>query len=334
MGPLMKNLRLAGVAAVMVGMVAGCSVGPGSQGGGNGAAYPDGPIEMVVTYQAGGASDQLARTLSPTLESSLGTSVIVQNVAGGSGTVGLQQVVKATPDGYSLAFIAGGPLTVQPHYGRTTYKFEDVRPVARVATAPLLLAVRSDAPWNTVQELVDHLKKNGGDSFSYASTGAGNPANIAMEKFDRAAGVETKQVPFESSGEATSALLGGNVDAAAGLPSAFGASVKSGDLKILANLGDVKGAFYKDVPTLKDSGYDAVTNVTNGLVGPKELGDDVVKTLSEAVAGALKDEEIAKKIDASGFIPDYGDGTEYGETLTAEYADTGAVLKELGLLNG
>ncbi|TDL39654.1 tripartite tricarboxylate transporter substrate binding protein [Arthrobacter nitrophenolicus] len=326
-------MRLAGVAALVVGLVSGCSVGPGSQGGGNGAKYPDGPVEMVVTYQAGGASDQLARTLSPSLESSLGTSVIVQNVAGGSGTVGLQQVAKADSDGYSLAFIAGGPLTVQPHYGRTTYKFDDVRPVARVATAPLLLAVRSDAPWKTVQDLVAHLKKNQ-ESFSYASTGAGNPANIAMEKFDRAAGVETKQVPFESSGEATTALLGGNVDAAAGLPSAFAASVQSGDLRILANLGDVKGAFYESVPTLKDSGYNAVTNVTNGLVAPKGVSDEVVKTLTDAVSGAIGDDEIAKKIIASGFIPDYGDGEAYSETLSAEYAETGAVLKELGLLNG
>jgi tripartite-type tricarboxylate transporter receptor subunit TctC len=329
----MKNMRLAGMAAVVVGLVAGCSVGPGSQGGGSGAKYPDGPIEMVVTYQAGGASDQLARTLSPKLESSLGTSVIVQNVAGGAGTVGLQSVVKAAPDGYSLGFIAGGPLTVQPHYGRTTYKYDDVRPVARVATAPLLLAVRSDAPWNTVQDLVEHLKKNQG-SFSYASTGAGNPANIAMEKFDKAAGVETKQVPFESSGEATSALLGGNVDAAAGLPSAFGASVESGDLKILANLGDVKGSFYEAVPTLKDSGYDAVTNVTNGMVAPKGISDEAVKTLSDAIAGAIEDDETAKKIIASGFIPDFGDGNEYSDTLSAEYAETGVVLKELGLLNG
>ncbi|MEN8585281.1 tripartite tricarboxylate transporter substrate binding protein [Burkholderia sp. RS01] len=233
----------------------------------------------------------------------------------------------------ALGFIAGGPVTVQPHYGRTTYKYDDVRPVARVATAPILLAVRSDAPWNSVQELVEHLKKNQ-DSFSYASTGAGNPANIAMEKFDKAAGVETKQVPFESSGEATSALLGVNVDAAAGLPSAFAASVKAGDLKILANLGDVKGAFYEAVPTLKDSGYDAVTNVTNGLIAPKGVSDEVVKTLSDAIAAALDNDEVAKKISASGFIPDFGDGKAYSEALSAEYAETGVVLKELGLLNG
>ncbi|MFC9334266.1 Bug family tripartite tricarboxylate transporter substrate binding protein [Arthrobacter sp. NPDC057009] len=329
----MKKVRLAGIASAVVALVAGCSVGPGSQGGGNGAKYPDGPVEIVVTYQAGGASDQLARTLSPSLESTLGTSVIVQNQAGGSGTVALTSLVKADPNGRSLAFIAGGPLTVQPHYGRTTYKQDDVRPIARVATAPLLLAVRGDAPWKSVQDLVEHLKKNQ-DSFSYASTGAGNPANIAMEKFDKAAGVETKQVPFESSGEATSALLGGNVDAAAGLPSAFAASVQSGDLKILANLGDVKGAFYESVPTLKDSGYDAVTNVTNGVVAPKGVSDDVVKTLSDAIEAALNDDEIAKKITASGFIPDFGDSTEYSDALSKEYSETGQVLKELGLLNG
>ncbi|WP_416399623.1 tripartite tricarboxylate transporter substrate-binding protein [Burkholderia sp. LFS038] len=120
MGPLMRKVRLAGAATVMVALVAGCSVGPGSHGGGSGAKYPDGPVEIVVTYSAGGASDQLARTLSPSLESSLGTSVIIQNQAGGSGTVALASLVKAAPDGYSPGLhsrrAGHGAAALRPHH--------------------------------------------------------------------------------------------------------------------------------------------------------------------------------------------------------------------------
>jgi tripartite-type tricarboxylate transporter receptor subunit TctC len=333
---MMRPIAIARTVALATGvalLATACSVGAGSQGGGgDGGSYPTGPIEMVVTYQAGGASDQLARTITPSMEQTLGQSIIVQNEPGGAGTVGMTSVIQSEPNGYKLGFIAGGPLTVQPHYGRTTYQHDDITPVAQVATAPLLLAVKADAPWQTIDDLIAHLK--GGGSFTYASSGAGNPANIAMEKLDAAAGVDTNQVPFESSGEVASALLGGNVDGAAGLPSAFAGPAGSGEMRILANLGDVKGSFYQAVPTLAESGFDAVTNVTNGVVGPKGLSADVVTKLSGSIKTALEDEAISQKIEASGFVPDFGDSAAYGAALESEYQETGVVLKELGLTGG
>lgn len=258
-------------------------------------------------------------------------TIAVINEAAGSGTVGMTQVVNAEPDGYKLAFVAGGPLTVQPHFGQTTYGYDDVRPIARVATAPLVLAVAADAPWDTIEDLVADLKENPG-SFRYSSTGTGNPANIAMEKFDAAAGVDTKQVPFESSSEAVTALLGGNVDGAAGLPSGFTASVENGDLKLLANLGDVKGDTFADVPTLVESGYDAVTNVTSGLVAPLDTSDEVADAITEAVRLAIEDPKTLETIEATGALPNFGDADEYAVDIKADYDENGTVLEELGLV--
>lgn len=258
-------------------------------------------------------------------------SMVVLNDAGGAGTSGMTSVVNSEPDGYSLAFIAGGPLTLQPHYGKTSYSHDDVTPIARIATSPIVLAVRADAPWNSIEELVADLKKNPG-SFRYASTGTGNPANIAMEKFDAAAGVDTQQVPFKSSSETVTALLGKNVDGAAGLPQGFTASVKSGDLKILANLGSVKDASYAEVPTLVESGIDASTDLTSGLVGPKGLSDDVVAALSNAVKKSLENPDVAEKIASSGAVPDFGTGDEYAADIASDFEENGQILKELGLV--
>lgn len=312
--------------------LASCSVGAGTAEGGSAENYPNASIEAIVTYAAGGATDQLARTVVSGMERELNDeSIVILNDAGGAGTNGMTSVVNSEPNGYKVAFIAGGPLTVQPHYGKTAYSYDDVTPIARIATSPIVLAVRADAPWDTIADLVEDLKGNPG-SFTYASSGTGNPANIAMEKFDSAAGVDTKQVPFKSSSETVTALLGNNVDGAAGQPQAFTASVASGDLKILSNLGSVKDPSYAAVPTLVESGFDASTDLTSGLVGPKGMSPDVVKALSDAVKKSLEDPNVAKRIASSGAVPDFGTGEEYAANIKSDFDENGIILGELGLL--
>lgn len=312
--------------------LAACSVGAQSQGSGEGD-FPSGTIEIVVPYDAGGATDQLARAVGPAIEEALGgdAEVIILNEPGGAGTIGTTSVVNAEPDGYTLGILAPGPLTVQPHLGEATYALDDVLPVARIASAPLVLAVRADAPWETIDDLVADVEADPG-AFRYASTGAGNPANIAVEKLNAAAGIETTQVPFGSSSEAVTALLGGNVDAAAGSPSAFTASVASGDLRILANLGEGSGEGYEDVPTLLDSGYEASTNIVSGLIAPVGTPDEIVQVIADAVSTALEDEEVVAAIEATGVIVSYGDGGEYGADLEVDSEENQGVLTDLGLI--
>lgn len=323
-------VSLAVIASTMV--LTSCAVGAGSTEGGSAENYPNASIEAVVTYDAGGATDQLARTVVSGMEPELnGQSMVILNDGGGAGTNAMTSVINSDPNGYRVAFIAGGPLTVQPHYGKTTYSYDDATPIARIATSPIVLAVRADAPWNTIEELVEDLKANPG-SFTYASTGTGNPGNLAMEKFDSAAGVDTTQVPFKSSSETVTALLGNNVNGAAGQPQAFTASVASGDLKLLANLGSVKDPSYADVPTLVESGFDATTDITSGIVGPKGLSPEVVTALSNAVKASLEDPEVAERIGSSGAVPNFGTSEEYAADIKNDFEDNGEILEALGLL--
>ena len=153
-----------------------------------------------------------------------------------------------------------------------------------------------------------------------------------MEKLYKAAGIETTQVPFESNAEAATALLGGNVEAAVGVPSGFIAGVRSGDLRILANLGSVKGEGYESVPTLKESGYDVATDIISGIIAPKDLPDPYRDELSAAVQAALDDPAVRDQIEKTGAVPQYGTPQEYSADIEREYTDTGEVLHDIGLI--
>ncbi|MBK1789430.1 tripartite tricarboxylate transporter substrate binding protein [Prauserella cavernicola] len=332
--PFRAGTRIA-AALLAVPAVASCAVGPGGISGDapvDPASYPAGSIEVVVPYEAGGATDQMVRLITDPVAENMGAeALVVLNQPGGAGTIGTTRVVAASPDGYTLGFVAGGPLTVQPHYGRTIYSPDDLTPVARVGVSPIVLAVRADAPWRTVEDLITSVRAEPG-SVRYASTGAGNPANLAMERLDNAAGVDTTQVPFESSAEAVTALLGGNVEAAAGSPSGFAASVRSGDLRILANLGSVKGEGYENVPTLRESGYDVATDITSGFIAPGDLPDTYRDKLAEAVRTALENPELRDKFATTGAVPRFGGPGEYAADIAREYEQTGEALHAAGLL--
>lgn len=297
----------------------------------SGEKYPTKPIEVVVPYSAGGPTDTLARLIAKATAPSLtGGKMVVVNKPGGSGVVGTTQVHNAPSDGYTLGFIAGGPLGVQPHYGKTSYKSDGFQPIARVVSQPVVLAVKSDSKWKTADDLIAHLED--GSDFKYSSTGAGNPANIAMERFNEAVGVTTKQVPFESGSEALTAMLGGNVDGSAGAASDFKSAVESGQARILLNLGSVKGDFFKDVPTLKDEGFDVATDVTFGLIAPEGLSSARLETLTKAVKDALNDQQTQQQLEGLGVVPNFAGPDEYAAVIAEEYKTNGEVLNALGLI--
>lgn len=332
----LSKAALVGLAVTALAGTAGCSVGPG--GYGNAAArvdtsrYPSDPVQVIVPYEAGGATDQMVRVISQPIADGLGTEpLVVLNQPGGAGTIGTTRVVGASPDGYTLGVVAGGPLTVQPHYGRTIYSYDDVTPVARLAVAPIVLAVPASSPWQTLDDMIAAARTTPG-SVRYASTGAGNPANLAMEKLDGAAGIETTQVPFDSSGEAVTAVLGGNVEAAAGVASGFVSSLRSGKLRLLANLGSVKGAGYETVPTLAELGHDAATDITTGIIGPPDLPVGYRDKIAAAVRAALDRPDIREQIERTGAVPRFAGPDEYRAEITDEYQQNGEVLHAAGLI--
>jgi tripartite-type tricarboxylate transporter receptor subunit TctC len=218
--------------------------------------------------------------------------VIIENKAGAGGGIGMGLVAKAKPDGYTL-LIALSSISILPAadkvIGRAPlYQLDQLTPIARLTADPTVLAVRAESPWKTLQEFVDDARKRPG-AINYGSSGNYGTMHMPMEMFAQSAGIKLTHVPFTGAGPAVVALLGGTVDAVSSGPSTVIQHAKAGKLRVLASWGDKRLASLPDVPTLAESGYDAVFFQWSGLFAPAGTPEPVIAKLREAARAAAMD---------------------------------------------
>lgn len=296
-------------------------------------SFPNKPIEMVIPYAAGGATDSVGRVLEAAMRKHLpnGQTLVIVNKPGGASVVGTTEVAKAKPDGYKLAMVPSGSISVQPHFGNAPYKPEDFQAIARLATSPILFAVRADSQWETFTEWSKYVEENP-DTFIYGSSGKGNPGQLGIQKYISAKNLKVKNVPYQGSGQIYAALLGGHIHGEVSASQELKGQIDSGEVRILANLGTTKADFYKDVPTLKEMGYDMSTELYFGIVAPKGIPDSTLKILSEAFKKAVEDPEVINAFKRSGINANYAGAQEFQKQIADDYVSFGKTLKELGLV--
>src|SRR6266542_1604655 len=181
-----------------------------------GHAYPARPVEFIIPFAPGGPTDTAIRLIQPALSSNLGVPVVLVNKAGGGGALGMDAVAKAKPDGYVLAATVRSTLTILPaSQPDVPYKISDFTPIGTYAVDSQTVMVKTGAPWKTLEELVDHAKKNPG-TLTYGSAGQGTNSFFTMELLKLAYGIDIGHVPFAGSGPVKNALLGGHVQVGAG----------------------------------------------------------------------------------------------------------------------
>ena len=295
--------------------------------------FPSKPIEMVIPYSAGGATDSVGRILEAAMRKHLpnGQTLVIVNKPGGASVVGTTEVAKSKPDGYKLALVPSGSISVQPHFGNTPYKPDDFQAIARVATSPILFAVKADSPWKTFKEWSDYVKQNP-DAFIYGSSGKGNPGQLGLQKYISANNLFVKNVPYQGSGQIYAALLGGHIHGEVSAAQEMKGQIDSGEVRILANLGTTKDDFYKSVPTLQEMGYDMSTELYFGIVAPKGIPDSTLKILSDAFKKATEDPEVKEAFIRAGITANYADAVTFQKQITDDYTAFGKTLKELGLI--
>lgn len=295
--------------------------------------FPEKTIELIVPYDAGGATDLIARTLEKNIKDYLpnGKGIVVVNKAGGAGTVGTADVFQAKPDGYTIGLAVTGPMSLQPNYGNIPYTHDSLQPVIRIATSPHLLAVRADAEWDTFDQWLEFVKSNPGD-FTYGSSGTGNPAHIAMERFNHATGCDTKNVAFDGSSPVYTALLGGHIMGEVAAAQEIQGQLASGEIRIIANLGSIKGEAYKDVPTLKEKGIDVSSEVYFGIVAPKGIPEDVLTILHDSFKNTIEDPKVVEEFKTLGVEINYAGPEEFQKNITDTYNTYGEILKDIGLI--
>lgn len=278
-------------------------LGIGLCAGAHAAGFPEKPITAVVPFPPGGSTDNIARAIAPKMQQALGQPIVVDNRPGATGAIGAGYVKNAPADGHTILVASIGVYSVNPVLQKKLAydpsKDFDLLTVA--VRAPNVLVANPNIPANTVAEFIEYLKKNP-EKVTFASSGAGSSDHLTAALFWQKTGTTGVHVPYKGGAPAMSDLLGGHADVSFQNINVVVGHVKTGKLKALAITGDKRAAVLPQVPTLAEAGVKEVDVYSwQGVAAPKGLPKDVKAKLHGAVAGALKDPEISKRLTEQGF---------------------------------
>jgi tripartite-type tricarboxylate transporter receptor subunit TctC len=278
--------------------------------------YPSKTITIVVPMVAGGQFDLGARVLADFMEKQLKQPVVVVNKAGASGTIGGYSIVSAKPDGYNLGYFHNTPAApeVYSYFYAAPYSSKELIPICRVHQLLNVIAVREDAPYNTLKEFVEYTRKNPG--VKYGHNGKASLQFLVMSTIAKAEKLNLIDVPYDGDGAILPALLGGHIPLGVPAFSVIKSQVNAKKLKILASCTEKRTSFAPDVPSLVELGYKLPYVISMGLYAPTKTPDAIVKQINDVAAKIVEDKEFQKK------------NTEMDMILAFE--GSGAFQKEMG----
>src|SRR5207247_3084190 len=263
-------------------------------------SYPAKPITTVVGFEPGGGTDTTARIIAPALAELLGQQVVVENRAGAGGTIAVDYVARAAPDGYTLVLANVGALAVNPHILKTPYDpLKDLAPVSMAAVFANVLVVQPALPVKSVQDFVKLARQKPG--MTYASSGIGGAGHLAGELLKGMAQIDITHVPYKGGGPAMQGFLGGQVDSFFATPISSISQIRSGRARAIATTGAKRDALMGDVPTIAESGYPGYEALNwYAYLGPARLPKDLVDRLNRELVKALLAPEVQAAFNKQG----------------------------------
>jgi tripartite-type tricarboxylate transporter receptor subunit TctC len=293
-------------------------------------SYPVRPIRLLVPNPPGGATDNLARVIAPTLTELLGKTVVVDNRPGSNGNLAIEAAARALPDGYTLILAADAQIVINPHlYKKLPFDtLRDLTPVASLVSTQFLLAVHPSLPVKSVQEFVEYARR-ASPPLVYASIGNGSQHHLVMEMLKRRAGINLVHVPFKGGGPALVALFGGEVPVMFGGSSA-GPYVRSGKLRALALAGK-RNAAYPGLPALSETFPGLEVNPWLSLFGPVGLPAPVLNRLRADTGRLLADPDVRERVLSIALDPFVTTPKEFAALIRTDYARYGEVVKAVGV---
>jgi len=287
---------------------------------------PGRPITIIVPYAPGGVTDTGARLLAVGLEKELATPVVVANKPGASSQVGLMELLRAKPDGYTLSYVVLP--TVITHYavpGRdVTYTRTSFQPVAMHHYVPQTISVRADSKYQALRDLVEAARKSP-DTISISDSGLMAVPHTEVLMLQRAAGVRFVSVHFTGGAPSITALLGGHVDALAGATADALPHKQSGAFRVLGVAAEAPDKSMPEVPTMKAQGYDVIAASWTGIIAPAGISPAVVDTLTRAIRKVIDGTEHQKRLEELALAPLYLDPAAY----TKLWIDTEVRMKPI-----
>lgn len=295
--------------------------------------WPSHPVSLIVPFPPGGVADTVARPIAESMSRLLGQPVVVENRAGAGGGVGMGQVAKAKPDGYTL-LMALSSITVLPHADavleRTPlYQLEQLQPIARFTADPTVLAVRADSPWKDLESFVAAARSKPG-AITFGSSGLYGTMHVPMEMLKQATDTYMLHVPYTGAGPAIVGLIGGQVDALATGPATVVQQVKAGRLRVLAHWGTGRLQSLPDVPSLTERGIKVTFSQWAGLFAPAGVPEPVVARLREVSRQAAEDDRAVKAIGTAGTPIQYLDAPQFAAFVREDSASMRTVVQRIG----
>lgn len=294
--------------------------------------YPVRPIHLVVPFPPGGGLDTLARIVAPKLQASLGQPIVVENKVGAAGTIGIDYVAKAAPDGYTLAVGSPGNMSVTPALNpKLSYKPQtDFVPISMGVRMPMFLVVNPSLPATTIQQLIALAKASPG-KYTYSSGGQGSALHLAGELFNIRAGVDIRHIPYKGTAPAIADLLAGQVNMTIADASVL-QHVKSGKLRALGQTTPVRAPSSPDIPTIAEGGVPGYS-ATNwyGFFAPAGTPAGVAQKLNGAFVAALKQPDVVSTLRNGGMDVAPSTGPELGAFLKEDMERWAEVIKQAGL---
>lgn len=294
--------------------------------------YPSKPVRIVVPVSAGGGVDTMARLIATHLRNELGQTFIVENRPGAGGNIGLDHLAKSAPDGYTLAIIPN-TMTIN-HTLMDKLPFDTLKsfaPVIQIGTTPAVLGGRGNLPFDTLDALLDHARKNPG-TLTFAGCDTGSALHLAGEMFKLQTKTDLTHVPYKGCADSVPNVLGGQVDLIFITLTNIAAYAKEKRMRIFAVASDQRLAFAPDLPTGAEQGLpDFNVDVWYGMLAPAGTPEPILKKLNEAVNKILKKDDIQSSLATSYLTAVGGTPADFSEKIRSDVERYGAVIKRANI---
>lgn len=287
-----------------------------------------GPLEITVLFPAGSSADITARMLAEGMMRQLGQRVLVVNRPGAGGAIGYKYVAAQKPDGYSLVWNSNS-ISTTFHSGQLSFDYRAFDAVARVLSESVVVAVRTDAPWRTLQDLVADAKAKP-KAISVGHSGIGSHTHISLAALVGAAGVDVNEVPFAAA-QVVPSLLGGHVNAVVQFPGALAAPMKQGQLRLLVALTQSRDPAWPEVPTARELGFEVALDAWRGIAVPRGTPRQVIAQLEGAIRRSVESSEFVSGSKNLGVRPAFLPADEFSALVAKEDAELSRLMQAIGL---
>jgi tripartite-type tricarboxylate transporter receptor subunit TctC len=295
--------------------------------------FPGKPLTMLVPFPPGGVADAVGRPVAEAMGRALGQQMIVENKGGAGGGIGMAQVAKARPDGYTV-LMALSSVVVLPEADKVLerapmFTLDQLKPIARFTADPTVLVVKAESPWKTYAEFMAAAKARPG-TLTFGSSGNYGTMHVPMEQLKAATTSFMLHVPYTGAGPAVLAVLAGQVDAVSTGPSSVVQQIRAGKLRALAHWGEGRLASLPDVPSLKELGVPIVYSQWSGLFVPAGTPDAVVQKLRMAAKAAAEDSRARQALASAGSSFQFMDTPEFERFVQTDARNMVALVRRIG----